>query len=45
MRAFEFPLRQALEWRTTQLELEENKLRNWRPASKKWRWRRSGWIW
>jgi hypothetical protein len=27
MRAFEFPLRQALKWRTTQLELEENKLR------------------
>ena len=27
MRAFEFPLRQALQWRRTQLELEENKLR------------------
>jgi len=27
MRAFEFPLRQALGWRRTQLELEENKLR------------------
>jgi len=27
MRAFEFPLRQALKWRTTQLELEETKLR------------------
>ncbi len=26
MRAFEFPLRQALQWRRTQLELEENKL-------------------
>jgi hypothetical protein len=27
MRAFEFPLRQALKWRRTQMELEENKLR------------------
>src|ERR1039458_7519716 len=27
MRAFEFSLRQALQWRRTQLELEENKLR------------------
>ncbi|MGA3041840.1 MAG: hypothetical protein ABSF54_13720 [Bryobacteraceae bacterium] len=27
MRAFQFSLRQALQWRTTQLELEENKLR------------------
>jgi hypothetical protein len=27
MRAFIFPLRQALKWRKTQLELEENKLR------------------
>jgi hypothetical protein len=27
MRAFEFPLRQALQWRRSQLELEENKLR------------------
>ena len=27
MRAFEFPLRQALAWRRTQLETEENKLR------------------
>ena len=27
MRAFEFPLRQVLEWRRTQLETEENKLR------------------
>lgn len=27
MRAFEFPLRQALQWRRTQLELAENKLR------------------
>jgi hypothetical protein len=27
MRAFKFPLRQALKWRMTQLELEENKLR------------------
>jgi len=27
VRAFEFPLRRALEWRRTQLELEENKLR------------------
>ena len=27
MRAFKFPLRRALEWRRTQLELEENKLR------------------
>jgi len=27
MPAFEFPLRQALEWRRTQLELERNKLR------------------
>lgn len=27
MRAFEFRLRQALEWRRTQLETEENKLR------------------
>jgi len=27
MRAYAFPLRQALEWRRTQLELEENKLR------------------
>jgi len=27
MRAFEFPLRRALEWRRTQLELAENKLR------------------
>jgi hypothetical protein len=27
MRAFEFPLRQALKWRRTQLEVEENKLR------------------
>jgi hypothetical protein len=27
MRAFEFPLRQALQWRKTQLELEESKLR------------------
>ncbi len=26
MRAFEFPLRRALEWRKTQLELEENAL-------------------
>jgi len=28
MRAFEFPLRRALEWRRTQLELAENKLRH-----------------
>src|ERR1700691_3385990 len=27
MKAFEFPLRQALAWRRTQLETEENKLR------------------
>jgi hypothetical protein len=27
MRAFEFPLRQVLQWRGTQLELEESKLR------------------
>jgi hypothetical protein len=27
MPAFEFPLRQALEWRRTQLQLEQNKLR------------------
>jgi len=27
MRAFEFSLRQALKWRATQLEVEENKLR------------------
>jgi flagellar export protein FliJ len=27
MRAFEFPLRRVLEWRRTQFELEENKLR------------------
>src|SRR5580693_6348164 len=27
MLAFEFPLRQALKWRKTQLELEENQLR------------------
>ena len=27
MRAFEFPLRRVLEWRRTQLELAENKLR------------------
>jgi len=27
MRAFEFPLRQALAWRRTQLETEQNKLR------------------
>jgi len=27
MRAFEFPLHQALQWRRTQLELEENQLR------------------
>jgi hypothetical protein len=27
MKAFAFPLRQALKWRKTQLELEENKLR------------------
>lgn len=26
MRAFQFPLRQVLEWRRTQLEVEENKL-------------------
>jgi flagellar export protein FliJ len=28
MRAFEFPLRRVLEWRKTQFELEENKLRH-----------------
>jgi flagellar biosynthesis chaperone FliJ len=28
MRAFAFPLRRVLEWRRTQLELEENKLRH-----------------
>jgi flagellar biosynthesis chaperone FliJ len=27
MRAFQFPLRRALEWRRTQLEIEENQLR------------------
>lgn len=27
MRAFQFPLRQALEWRRTQMGLEENKMR------------------
>lgn len=27
MRAFEFPLRHALKWRRTQLDLEENKMR------------------
>ena len=27
MQAFEFSLRRALDWRKTQLELEENKLR------------------
>ena len=27
MRSFQFPLRQALDWRRTQLELEENQLR------------------
>jgi hypothetical protein len=27
MRAFEFPLRRALEWRRTQLELEQSKMR------------------